>query len=222
MVWRPRVRRGRGATGTGSATTNGNSIDQTQPVAGVTRIFDVAGVSRPISVVFTIGLGDSLNMHTTTDPAGLTNENHASWTEARATSGASTIETVSDRRVVGIRVRRTAGTGSSSVRVFAPERGPGYNPTYNPTYNPAYDVSPLGVADTRRFLTQATMGPTVADVDNFSGTFGTWINNQLALPAEMALSTNSAVDFSTGNAFAEDPGREIMRQSILSTAQLKM
>ncbi|CAB4142875.1 Protein of unknown function DUF1800 [uncultured Caudovirales phage] len=94
--------------------------------------------------------------------------------------------------------------------------------TYNPVYNPLYDVSPEGPSDLRRFLTQATMGPTVADVDGFSGTFGTWINNQLALPAEMALSTNSAVDFSTGNAFAEDSGREIMRQSILSTAQLKM
>ena len=217
MSWRPRVRRGRGSRSVTGATT-GTGIDQTQSVAGVTRIFNVTGASRPISVIFSVAAGDSLNMATTTNPAGLADENHASWTEARASSGASTVETVFSSAVVGIRVRRTLGSGSSSVRVFAADRAPGYNPVYDPTY----DVAPAGIADTRRFLMQATMGPTVADVDGFSGTFGNWINAQLALPAEISLSTNPAVDFNTGQGWAQEAGQEVMRQAIFSTAQLKM
>jgi uncharacterized protein (DUF1800 family) len=97
-----------------------------------------------------------------------------------------------------------------------------YNAAYNPVYDPLYDVSPEGPADVRRFLAQATMGPTIADIDGFSGTFGNWIDTQLAIPTSLALSTNPAVDFSAGQSFAQEVGQEILRQSILSTGQLKM
>jgi hypothetical protein len=181
MSWRPRVRRGRGFTaGTGSATSSGGGLDQSQSVAAITRIFDLTGTSRPVSVDIRVGAGDSIEMHTTTVPAAIYDEAHPSWTVARATSGANTIESVTNRNVVGVRVRRTAGSSTTStVRVFCPVRGSGYNPVYNPSY----DAAPAGLNDTRRFLDQCTMGPLALEAASFSGTYGAWLQQQVDAPA---------------------------------------
>lgn len=172
-----RRRQGRVAAGAGEATVNGSAIDQTQTVAALTRIFDVTGASRPISVDFTVASGDALDMFTSTVEAALSDENHPSWTEARATSGVNTIETIVNKRVVGIRVRRTAGSGSSSVRVYAPLRGSGYNPMYDPSYDAPF----ADATDVQRFFRQAGFGEFPGEVtavvssgDTAGEVFETW------------------------------------------------
>ena len=167
----------------GPGTVDGSGLDTTYSITSAPRVINVTGVSRPIAIDITCGAGDSILMATTTDPAGLTDSDHESWEIVRPSSGASVIEIVGSPQVVGIQLLRTAGTSSgSSVRVYAPERGPGYNPVYSPTY----DASPQGLNDTRRFLDQATMGPRPLEAAAFTGSYGQWINNQLsASPATL-------------------------------------
>jgi hypothetical protein len=146
----------------------------------LTRIFDLTGTSRPVSVDIRVGNGDSVEMHTTTVAAAIYDENHVSWTLARAIPNISAVEFVTDQRVLGIRIRRTTGTSSTStVRVFCPARGSGYSPVYSPSA----DVTPAGLNDTRRFFDQCTMGPLPLEAASFSGTYGAWIEAQFASPA---------------------------------------
>jgi hypothetical protein len=201
MAWRPRVRTGRGATGTGSATSNGSGIDYTQTVAGVTRIFDVTGVARPLAVEFTCAVGDLLDMATTTTAAALADENHASWTVVRAPNGASNIEQITAKSVIGVRVRRTAGSGSSSVRAYAITRGPAYDPAYSPTY----DVPFAGTNDARRLLRQAGFGERMGEAATLVGggqTVGQWFTAQMSAGTQLMANTygdnNSRMNMVTG------------------------
>jgi hypothetical protein len=182
----------------GSIFSNGDGIDQTQTVSSETRVFDIRGKSRPVMLNFTVASGDQLDMFTTTDPDALTDADHPSWTVERAASSFSVIEVVGSPNVVGIRIRRMAGSGTSTVRIYAPLRGPGYNPVFDPFY----DVAPAGLNDVRRFLDQATMGPTVneaATVLASGNTFGEWLEAQFARSAPTLPAVQSTVNFNNAS-----------------------
>jgi hypothetical protein len=155
----------------GPGTIDGSAIDSTLAVSTLPRIFDVTGTSRPIAIDIVCGAGDSILMATTNDPDGLVDADHESWEIVRASSGASVIEIVNSAYIVGIQILRTAGSSlTSTVRVYAPLRGPGYNPVYDP----AYDVAFEDATDAARFLRQASFGyaPTEPAALVLGGTVG--------------------------------------------------
>jgi uncharacterized protein (DUF1800 family) len=93
---------------------------------------------------------------------------------------------------------------------------------YNPVYDPNYDVAPESINDWRRFLTQATMGYTMAEVDAQPATLGAWIDSQMALDADLEMSPDSIVDTIGGQFTAQVAATETYRTAILTPAQFRM
>jgi uncharacterized protein (DUF1800 family) len=77
-----------------------------------------------------------------------------------------------------------------------------------PAAAPALADTAMTAADAARFLTQATFGPTKAEIDKLTGgrkaDLENWIASQLALPASLHLSAIDA-DFTTFTAVGENP-----------------
>ena len=77
-----------------------------------------------------------------------------------------------------------------------------------PPTPPALADAPLSPAEVARFLTQATFGPTKAEIDALTGKrlvdLNTWITSQMALPASLHRASTTD-DFATYTASGENP-----------------
>lgn len=195
--------------------SNGVGIDSIQTVAATTRIFDIRGTSRPLTVRLAIAAGETLTIATSTVAAALVDENHASWTVIRTRNGAYHTETFinTSTSLVGIRVRRTAGAvGTSTARVFSLLR------PIEPRYDPFIDRLNAGTNDVRRLYDQCTFGATPGQITSFTGAIGAWLETQFALP----VYTYPLPGFGFTGTLPFTASQETMRAWINATDQLRI
>lgn len=87
------------------------------------------------------------------------------------------------------------GGGGGSDPPTSPPTNPPTNPPTTPPTSPPVIEKPATRAEAARFLTQATFGPTEADIDQLMAIgYAAWIDEQLALPASSYRAQWDAAD----------------------------
>jgi hypothetical protein len=143
----------------GPATADGDAIDSTLTATTDGVIWDIEEVARPVVVEKNPG-GNIVRISTTENVNALLDADDADWSTLRE-DGLNTYETITSRDVVGLQARVISGAGTSTVRVYARQTGPGYNPVFDP----AYDVAFADTTDVQRFFRQAGFGEFPGEVD---------------------------------------------------------